>query len=307
MSTGSSADTVGKPRSLLVAMVVALRLRQWLKNALVFAAPLAAGSIFERSVLLPTLGAFIAFCLISSSTYLINDMRDVESDRQHPKKSRRPIASGDLKPAIAGVMAIVLLSLSLILGWLIRPELAGVLVIYFIFTLSYSLILKHQPVVELALLAMGFLLRAIAGGVASDLPISQWFLIVAGFGSLFMAAGKRFSELDRALKESAGVPPTMRRSLSGYSLSYLRFVSGVAASVTIVSYSLWAFEVGQAPSTLPWAQWSILPFVLAILLYASDIDQAKTEAPEHAITRDKVLLLMGMIWLILFSLGAMGV
>ena len=204
-------------------------------------------------------------------------------------------------------MAIVILGLSYIFSGWIRPELAWILGLYFLFTLSYSLVLKQQPVVELGILAMGFLLRAIAGGVASNLPLSQWFLIVAGFGSLFVAAGKRFSELDRSMRTEIEFPGTTRTSLSGYSLSYLRFVSGVAASVTIVSYCLWAFEVGQEPSTLPWAQWSILPFVLAILLYASDIDKARAEAPEEALTKDKVLVLMGLIWLLLFSFGAMGV
>lgn len=293
-------------RSLPVALVAAMRPRQWLKNVLVFAAPLAAGSLFERSVIVPTLGAFIAFCLISSSTYLINDIRDVDADRNHPAKCNRPIASGDLKPMVATVFSVVLALAALALSWWIRPELAGVVAIYFLFTLSYSLFLKHEPVIELALLAMGFLLRAIAGGVASSLPISQWFLIVAGFGSLFMAAGKRFSELDRALNGSADSPSAKRASLAGYSLGYLRFVWGIAAAVTIVAYCLWAFEVGQAPSTWPWAQWSVLPFVLAILRYGVAIDRGQAEAPEDAVLHDKALLTIGAIWLFLFSLGALG-
>ncbi|MSO27736.1 MAG: decaprenyl-phosphate phosphoribosyltransferase [Candidatus Nanopelagicales bacterium] len=294
-------------RSFPVALVAAVRPRQWLKNVLVFAAPLAAGSLFERSVIVPTLGAFIAFCLISSSTYLINDIRDIADDRNHPTKCNRPIAAGDLKPSVAAICSVALALAALALSWWIRPDLAGVVAVYFVFTLSYSLFLKHEPVIELALLAMGFLLRAIAGGVASNLPISQWFLIVAGFGSLFMAAGKRFSELDRALSASADVGAPKRRSLDGYSLGYLRFVWGVAAAITIVAYCLWAFEVGQAPSTLPWAQWSVLPFVLAILRYGVVIDRGQAEAPEDAVLHDKALVVIGGIWLVLFGLGALGV
>jgi decaprenyl-phosphate phosphoribosyltransferase len=279
-----------------------MRPRQWLKNVLVLAAPLAAGSLFEPAVLVPTLWAFIAFCLISSSTYLINDIRDVDADRNHPTKCNRPIAAGDLKPSVAVAFAIALALGALALSWWIRPELAGVVAIYFIFTLAYSLFLKHEPVIELVLIAMGFLLRAIAGGVASNLPISQWFLIVAGFGSLFMAAGKRFS----ALNQATGANTPKRRSLEGYSLGYLRFVLGVSAAVTIVAYCLWAFEVGQAPSTLPWAQWSVLPFVLAILRYGVAIDRGKAEAPEDAVLHDKALLVIGGVWLLLFGLGALG-
>lgn len=300
--------TVQAPvRSLPVAAVVAMRPRQWLKNSLVFAAPLAAGSVFEPSVLWPTLGAFAAFCLISSATYLINDVRDIESDRGHPTKCHRPIASGALAPAIAIGLAVALVVAASALALWIRPELAAVIALYFVFTLGYSLGLKHEPVIELALLSLGFLLRAIAGGIASDLPISQWFLIVAGFGALFMSAGKRYCELLRVQEGALEAQSVARRSLEGYTLSYLRFVWGLAAAVTITAYCLWAFEVGAAPSTLPWAQWSVLFFVLGILRYGVGIDRGRAEAPEDAVLRDPVLLLIGLGWVVLFGLGALGV
>ena len=298
--------TIAKSRSTVVAAVVALRPRQWLKNVLVFAAPLAAGSVFEIDVFWPTIGAFIAFCLISSSTYLINDLRDIQADQLHPSKRYRPIPAGELAPEVAVAMSVVLVFAALALSFWIRPELAGVLAIYFVFTLAYSLGLKHEPVIELALLSMGFLLRAIAGGVASDLAISQWFLIVAGFGSLFMAAGKRYCELAWLDAVKNGNPEIKRKSLQGYTVGYLRFVWGMAAAVTITAYCLWAFEVGTAPSTLPWAQWSVLPFVLAILRYGVAIDRGHAEAPEDAVLRDRVLLALGFVWVILFGLGALG-
>lgn len=294
-------------RSLPVAIVVAMRPRQWLKNVLVFAAPLAAGKILLPEVLLPTIGAFVAFCLISSATYLVNDARDVLVDQQHPVKRNRPIAAGHLSIPVAWVAAIVLALAALGLSAIIRPELAGIVAIYFVFTLSYSLMLKHEPVIELALLALGFLLRAVAGGVASNLPISQWFLIVAGFGSLFMAAGKRYSELERALTHTTAEDRVMRRSLEGYTLGYLRFVWATAAAVTIIGYVLWAFEVGTAPSTLPWAQWSVVPFVLGILRYGVVVDKGQAEAPEDAVIGDRVLQVIGLAWIVLFGLGALGV
>ena len=305
--TIDSAAAAIPHRSLPVALVVSLRPRQWLKNLLVFAAPLAAGKVFAPDVLLPTLIAFVAFCLVSSATYLINDVRDMEVDRQHPVKRMRPIPAGQLPRGVAVATAIGLTLAALVLAWWDRPELAWVVLAYVAFTLAYSLMLKHEPVIELALLAMGFLLRAIAGGIASNLPISQWFLIVAGFGSLFMAAGKRYSELAGRIGESGTDDRPRRRSLDGYTATYLRFVWGTAAAVTITSYCLWAFEVGAAPSTLPWAAWSVLPFVLAVLRYGVEIDRGQAEAPEDAVLGDRILLLIGLAWLVLFALGALGV
>ena len=292
--------------SSAAALLVAMRPKQWLKNVLVFAAPLAAGALFEPDVLWPTLGAFVAFCLISSATYLINDVRDVEADRSHPTKSARPIAAGTLSVRTAVGAAIVLALVSLGLAFFISTALFGVVIAYLVFTIAYSVWFKHEPVIELALLALGFLLRAVAGAAAADLPISQWFLIVAAFGSLFMATGKRFSELQRHERDNTGELP-QRRSLSGYTMGFLGFVLATSASVTITAYCLWAFEVGQAPSTLPWAQWSVLPFVLALLRYGATIYRGAAETPEDALLADRVLLALGAAWAVLFTLGALGV
>jgi decaprenyl-phosphate phosphoribosyltransferase len=299
-------DSSVPQRSLPSALIVAMRPRQWAKNVLVFAAPLAAGQLFVPEILLPSLGAFVVFCLISSATYLINDIRDVESDREHPKKHARPIAAGQLPVPMAVTAAVVLVAASLSLAAVISWALLGVVVAYAVFTLAYSMGLKHEPVIELALLALGFLLRAIAGGAASGLPISQWFLIVAGFGSLFMAAGKRYSELDRFERDGISDSGAKRKSLDGYTLSYLRFVWGIAAAVTMTAYALWAFDVAETPSSFPWAEWSVLPFVLAILRYGVSIDRGSAEAPEDTALGDKVLLILGLAWLALFGLGALG-
>jgi len=301
------SEAGGRDRSLTVAAFVAMRPRQWLKNVLVFAAPLAAGSILEPDVLVPSLLAFVSFCLMSSSTYLINDIRDVEADRRHPTKRSRPIAAGELTPRAAVILAVLLALAALAVAVAVNVGLMGVVLTYAVFTLAYSLFLKNEPVIELALLTMGFLLRAIAGGVAAELPISQWFLIVAAFGSLFMAAGKRFSELEQWKASGSEPAAQARRSLGGYTSAYLRFVWGVAAAVTITGYCLWAFEVGQVDSSVPWAQWSVLPFVLGVLRYAVDVDKGVAEAPEDVVLGDRTLLAMGAIWLVLFALGAMGV
>lgn len=282
----------------------AMRPKQWTKNLLVAAVPLASGEFLDWSVLAKTVVAFVTFCLAASGTYLVNDTVDAEADRRHPTKRFRPIAAGELSPRVAVVAAVVLYAVAIGVGYLLNAALGTVMVAYIAVTLSYSLFLKHQPVIELALLSLGFLLRAIAGGAATGIPISSWFLLVAGFGSLFMAAGKRASELDAVADAGSG---NTRRVLVGYTPAYLRFVWGSAATVTIASYALWAFEVAQTPSTLPWAEISIVPFVLAIFRYAVDIDAGRAGAPDEVVRQDRVLLGLGGVWVLTFALAAMGV
>ena len=238
-----------------------IRPRQWVKNVLVLAAPVAAGSLFQVPVLISTAWAFLAFCLISASIYLINDVRDVEADRQHPKKRLRPIAAGELSPRTALVLAAVCLVAAVALGWFVAPLLALTVAVYWVLQVGYSLFLKNEPIIDLAMVASGFLLRAVAGGVASGIELSQWFLLVAAFGSLFMVAGKRSSEL-KELGTEAGT----RASLERYTKSYLREVWSVSIAIVIMSYSLWAFEQSYTQLwDVPWTTISIAPFTLAVL------------------------------------------
>jgi decaprenyl-phosphate phosphoribosyltransferase len=292
-----TTEAAARGRSLR-PLLEGMRPRQWAKNVLVLAVPLAAGDLLQRDVLVPTLVAFVAFCLVSSAAYLLNDVVDAEADRQHPVKRSRPIARGALRPRTALTVAVVLLVVALCLAWwLTEPALIAVLLGYLACSFAYSTRLKREPVIELALLAAGFLLRAVAGGAATGIPVSEWFLIVAGFGSLFMAAGKRYSEL---VSLPEGVEPA-RVSLQGYTREYLRFVWGLSAGVTITAYCLWAFEVGQGTG---WAVWSVAPFVLAVLRYAVDIDAGRAEAPEDVALRDRTLQVLALLWVVLFALGA---
>lgn len=280
-----------------------MRPRQWVKNALVFAAPLAAGQLFRVPILVPSVIAFVCFILASSSTYLFNDVRDAESDRSHPQKHRRPVASGELRPRVALVAAAFLAVAAIALACAARWQLAVVVGLYLAVTLAYSTGLKNAPVIELGLLASGFLLRAVAGGVAANIPVSPWFLIVAGFGSLSVAAGKRYAEL-QADPESA---QSRRASLIGYTPAYLRFVWTASTAVLITTYCLWIVQVGQPESPLPWALLSAIPFVLAVLRFGVDVDAGRTQAPEEALFRDPALLILGLAWLLLFAAGAFGV
>ncbi|HJQ89470.1 MAG TPA: decaprenyl-phosphate phosphoribosyltransferase [Propionibacteriaceae bacterium] len=293
----SKTTEVAVRRSRVPATVRAVRPRQWVKNLLVLAAPLAAGRLLEPAVIKGTALAFVAFCLISAAVYLVNDVRDVAEDRQHPTKRFRPIAAGELKPATALVLAAVLGACGLALGFVVSMPLGITMVVYVALQLLYSAYLKHLPVVDLAMVASAFLLRAIAGGVATGIPLSQWFLLVAAFGSFFMVAGKRYSEM-KALGGEAGT----RRSLTRYSESYLRFAWMMAAVMVLISYSLWAFENrGNGALGVPWTAISIAPFTLALLQYALEVDAGTADEPEEVVLNDRVLQGLGVVWVAVIS------
>ncbi len=278
-------------------MLRALRPRQWVKNLLVVAAPLAAGTLDEGSVAVNTALAFVTFCLVASAVYLVNDVADADEDRRHPTKRRRPIAAGEITTRTALATAAVLLVAGLVLAYAVDPWLGLTVTVYVGVQVAYTFGLKDQPVMDLAAVASGFLLRAIAGGAASGIYLSPWFLLVASFGSLFMVAGKRYSEI-HAIGAEAGT----RRSLEFYSESYLRFVWGMAASVTVVGYSLWAFD-RATDGGFVWEEVSVAPFVLALLRYAVDIDRGAAGAPEDIVYSDRVLQVLGVAWIVTVILG----
>ncbi len=278
-----------------------MRPKQWTKNLLVVAAPLAAGQIAEPGVLGATVVAFVAFCLLSSAVYLVNDCLDIEADRLHPRKRLRPIAAGHLPVPVALAVAALLAAAALVVGFANGWELGTLLASYLAASLLYSWRLKHEPVLDLAVVTSGFLMRAVAGGLAAGLPISDWFLLVAGFGSLFIVAGKRYSEL-HTLGSEAGT----RRSLVRYTDTYLRFVWSIAATATITAYCLWAFD-NAGHSTVPWHALSIVPFVVGVLRYAVDIDAGEAAEPEDIVWGDRLLQAVGLVWLVLLTLGVADV
>ena len=292
-------DTAGldvrPPRHLLPAGLRVLRPSQWPKNLLVLAAPVAAGRLVEPSVAWRTLLAVVAFVLVSGAVYIVNDLCDQEADRCHPRKRLRPIASGALsRPAALALLAPVALG-GLLLGFATATALGAVLVAYVVCQAAYSFGLKHWPIIDLALVTAGFLLRAIAGGVAVGIPLSQWFLLVAGFGSLFIVAGKRYSEI-----VTLGADSGTRRSLVGYTPGFLTVIWVMAATLVVASYSLWAFEAFAHAvhwAGVPWAALSIAPFTLGILSYARVVESGRAGAPEEALSHDPVFLIMGALWL----------
>ena len=291
------APEKGPPRNLVTGLIKAIRPRQWVKNVLVFAAPVAAlgddrYAYDYREVLVRVLLAFVVFSLAASCVYLVNDARDVEADRAHPTKRFRPIAAGVVPEWLAYVLAVVLGAASLVLSWLVTPNLALVMAIYIVIQLAYCFGLKHQPVIDICIVSSGFLIRAIAGGVAAGVPLSQWFLLMMAFGSLFMAAGKRYAELQLAERTGAKI----RKSLESYTSSYLRFVWTLSATSLVLCYGLWAFERDDTGGT-SWFVVSMVPFTIAILRYAVDVDGGMAGEPEEIALKDRVLQLLAVAWI----------
>jgi decaprenyl-phosphate phosphoribosyltransferase len=295
-----AAGTAVAPRpSTARGLIRALRPKQWVKNVLVAAAPGAAGVLTEAESLEKVGLAFLAFCMVSSATYLVNDVGDVEEDRRHPTKRERPIAAGIVSKRLALVTAALLALGGFAVALAIRPAFLALVAGYIATTMAYTIWLKHMAVFDIAVVASGFIFRAVAGGVAVDVPISRWFLIVTSFGSLFIVAGKRYSE-----HVTMGVErETVRATLATYSRDYLRFVWTMAASVTLGGYCLWAFEQSELEGSIPWFELSIGPVVLGILRYALLLDEGYGGAPEEIALSDRPLQVLGVLWVILFGAG----
>jgi decaprenyl-phosphate phosphoribosyltransferase len=285
----------GPPGNLVTGVIKAIRPRQWVKNVLVAAAPLAAAgrgvSYDHIEVATKVAVAFVVFSLAASAVYLVNDVRDVEADREHPTKRFRPIAAGVVPEWLAYTLAVVLAAASLALSWWLTPNLAVVMAVYLVMQLGYCFGLKHQAVIDICIVSSAYLIRAIAGGAATDIPLSQWFLLTAAFGSLFMVAGKRYAELQ--LAERTGV--AIRKALESYTSTYLRFVWTMSATAVVLCYGLWAFERDRYAGS--WFTVSMVPFTIAILRYAVDVDGGLAGEPEDIALRDRVLQLLALAWI----------
>jgi decaprenyl-phosphate phosphoribosyltransferase len=294
----------GPPKTLAGGVVKAVRPRQWVKNVLVLAAPLAAGKnpvtgnyVLGNLTVLGHIGiAFVVFCIAASGIYLVNDALDVEADRAHPTKRYRPIAAGVLPVNLAYTMSVVLLAGAILASFLASWQLAVVMAVYIAIQLAYCFGLKHQAVLDICIVSSGFLLRAVAGGAAAGIHLSQWFLLIMAFGSLFMAAGKRYAELKIALDTGAKI----RKSLQYYTPTYLRFIWTLSATAVVVFYGLWAFETDHKHTQ--WFAISMIPFTIAILRYAVDVDGGEAGEPEEIALGDRILQLLAIAWI-----GAVGV
>jgi decaprenyl-phosphate phosphoribosyltransferase len=301
-ASGAPADRPGpgrRPRSVPRALIASARPRQWLKNLLVLAAPAAAGVLGHADALTSAALAFVAFCLTASGGYLLNDMRDAERDRRHPTKRERPIAAGELSPGLALAAGIVLFAAGLAAAALVNLALLGAVAGYAALTFAYTGYLKRVAIMDIATVAGFFVVRAVAGGLAAEVPLSPWFLIVASFGSLFIVAGKRASEFAQLGDDRAVTRP----ALASYSYAYLRDLRTMAASVTLTAYCLWAFDRARTLDGSPFMELSIIPFVVFIMRYVMLTEDDGDSTPEDLVLGDPGLRGAALAWMIVFGCG----
>ena len=306
--TGSSpspeapARTAAWPLALagvILAAVQATRPRQWPKNLLVFAAPLAGATLGRADGFGYALVAFAAFTAASSAVYLVNDLIDSERDRLHPTKRLRPIASGRLPRPVAVVLAVVLLITALLASLAIgEPRLAGVIGAYVTMSLLYSLGLKHVPGAELLVVALGFVLRAIGGAVATHVPPSAWFLTVCSLGALMVAIGKRYTELSVLGASAAAHRPVMR----WYRSWMLRGGQRAAAVVMLAGYVLWALSEPDAWMR-GWHLASAVPLAAALFRFDVLTGLADGRPVEDLVARDPAMICCELTWLTTFTVG----
>ncbi|MGI8862795.1 MAG: decaprenyl-phosphate phosphoribosyltransferase [Solirubrobacteraceae bacterium] len=285
-------------RGPLHAALVTLRPKQWIKNALVIAAAGAAGALGTDDVPFRVGVAFVAFCLLASGIYAVNDVRDRHEDRRHPRKCRRPIAAGELEPSSALVLGFALMLGGLVLCAAVRPLLLVVGLGYLALTLTYTMFWRRLPVLDVVAIAGGFVLRAVAGGVAAPVTLSRWFIVVVTFSALLVAAGKRLAELGRAEREDA----VKRRVLRFYTAARLRLLITGSAACALFAYCVWAFGLPTVDG-FPWRPLTILPFAACLARYGALVQRGDGEAPEEMLLRDRPLQVAGAAWLVVFVLG----
>jgi 4-hydroxybenzoate polyprenyltransferase len=289
---------------MLKALFKTMRLRQWSKNIFIFAALVFDKQLFVIDSLLRTLAGFALFCLISSSVYIFNDLADIEADRQHPEKKNRPIASGKLSIGVAWTAGILLVAVTLVFGYILAPAFAYVIGLYFIINMAYSKWLKHIPIIDVLIIAAGFVLRVGAGVTLINVErFSPWLYVVMTLLSLFLGFGKRRAEL-ALLAQGAG---SHRKVLEGYTLPLLDQYIMIVSGTTIVAYSLYTFSAPNMPEnhsmmlTIPFVVYTIFRY-----LYLIEIKHAGG-APEEVLLSDRpfqaAMILWGLTVLAVFYLS----
>ena len=279
---------------MLNALIKTMRPRQWVtKNIFIFAAIVFDKQLFVVDSFLRTLAGFALFCLISSSVYIFNDLADIEADRQHPEKKKRPIPSGKLPVPAAWAAGIILAAVTLICGYLLAPTFAAVIGLYFLINMAYSKWLKHIPILDVLIISAGFVLRVGAGVTLIHVErFSPWLYVVMTLLSLFLGFGKRRAEL-ALLAQGAG---SHRKVLDGYTLPLLDKYIMIVSGTTIVAYSLYTFSAPNVPEnhsmmlTIPFVVYAIFRY-----LYLIEVEHAGG-APEEILLSDRPFQITMFLW-----------
>ena len=293
-----------------------VRPRQWIKNFAIFAAITFSGELFDLPILEKVVLGFFVFCGLSSATYIVNDIFDVKKDKLHPFKKFRPLANGDIPIPFAGALAAFLIIISLIIAREVTPAFFVLGLVYLAIQFLYSSYLKSVAVLDILLIAAGYILRVYGGEFASGFHISVWLLLTTISISLFLAVGKRRSELTLLLGNKNIDIAATRKSLSHYSERLLDVYASIFATSTFVSYSLFTFLENPKgfnlhlgilmPDFLPaffqrkWLMITIIPVVYGLMRYLQDIyEKNEGESPEKVLLSDIPLLVTVLIWTVL--------
>jgi 4-hydroxybenzoate polyprenyltransferase len=277
----------------LKALLISMRPKQWLKNVLIFTALVFDEKLLDAQALLVTSLGFILFCLISSSVYLLNDITDLEADRQHPKKRERPIASGALPVSLARWAVFLFLLVSIPSAYLLSPSFCLIILIYLILNLSYSRWLKHIVIIDVFVLASFYVIRVFAGLTLIEVTrFSPWLYVVTTLLALYIGLGKRRAELTLLSSDAR----SHRKVLDGYSIPLLDQYITIVSATTIVAYSLYTFSAPNLPAnnammlTIPFAIYGILRY-----LYLVQTNQGGG-APEEELYSDHPLQITIVLW-----------
>jgi 4-hydroxybenzoate polyprenyltransferase len=280
---------------MLKALIKTMRLRQWIKNGFVFFALIFDRQLFNLDPFLRTLAGFFLFCLISSAVYLFNDIADVEADRNHPEKKFRPIASGKLPINVAWAAALLLVVISLPLAYLLSPGFFVVLVTYLVMNLLYSRWLKHVPILDVMIIALGFVLRVAAGVTLITVErFSPWLYVITLLFSLYIGLGKRRAEIS-LLSQGAGAH---RKVLDGYTLPLLDQYITIVSGMTIIAYSLYTFSAPNLP--VNHTMMLTIPFVIyGIFRYLQLIQTGHAAgSPDEVALKDRPLQVTMGLWVL---------
>lgn len=293
MSSSSAPATLAGERNNLAGLLRTMRPRQWIKSIIVYAALVFDGKLFVPELFLKTTIVFFAFCLISSSVYIINDLVDMEKDRQHPRKRNRPLASGQLQPVIAVGAAAVLAILSIVAAFWLSPWAGVILLVYLGQNIAYSFWLKNIVIIDVMVLALGFLLRVLAGVVVVEVQnFSPWLYVCVTLLALFLGFGKRRQEIVLLEDEAAN----HRAILSEYNLPLLDQIIGMVVTATLVAYTFYSFD---ATTALAHSKMLLtVPFVfymLARYLYLVHVKHLGG-APDELLLEDRPLLINSVLW-----------
>jgi 4-hydroxybenzoate polyprenyltransferase len=299
--------------NIVVAMIKVARPVHWIKNLAIFAAVFLSGTMFEKDLFVLSFQAFIAFCFATSAAYILNDIQDVERDRLHPKKRYRPIASGVLPVRVAIIEGLVLAGVSFLISINLNVIFFFLVLVYMILQIAYSLGLKNIAVVDIVIIATGFVMRVYAGAFVVNAHLSVWFLLCVISVALFLASGKRRAELNVI----GGDNPITRKSLGDYKKELLNSFVTMFASASWMSWALFTFfespkatlpfwmalaEVSRTTTIDKLMMFTIPVTIFGIMRYESLIFENRSETPERLLLTDKSLIIAIGLWVTLVYL-----